>query len=517
MSTHHVFTTQYASSIVSTLHCPDRVIFKGYLPFFRDGDLHNLADYGLRIRRMDFLKYLEERSDELIAHAKRSAEETGATYRFVTGPHSKEELVRAEIVQRKLTEGLVMVLCVMETCRGVKLKHGKNRPTLAFTNRPQRVVYYYYLDAEFGLMHVRIQTFFPYVVSVYVNGHDWVARQMAKKGLKFQQTDNAFTQLDDPRQAQRLADRFVRLNWVKVLDRFVRRVHPVLQQPWLRGHSYYWVIDQAEYSTDVLFRDRPALQAIFPQLVEHALLQFSADDVLKFLGRKLVPQFDGEVLTLVRHQRVPGTRVKHRMKGNWLKMYDKFGVILRIETVIHQAREFHVRKRCRRQGKRVTRWCPMTKGVSNFYRYREVSRAANERYLNALANAPVSARTTTTQDLDRLSRPVRYKKRQRRGLNLMQEEEQRLFLAVLLGNNRINGFRNRDVTDRLFAATKDPAVHRRRMHRTTRLLQLLRAHRLIRKVPRSQRYQITVLGDRYMTTAIRIRVKEFPKETPCAA
>jgi len=69
---------------------------------------------------------------------------------------------------------------------------------LIFTRRPQRVLYYYWLDANFGLMYLRLQTYFPYTMQVYVNGHDWLARQMTHWGLGFVQHDNAFVELDHP-------------------------------------------------------------------------------------------------------------------------------------------------------------------------------------------------------------------------------------------------------------------------------------------------------------------------------
>ena len=515
MPTISSFTKKFADAIVSVLGCHDRVIFKGYLPFFKDNQLNCLADYELRLRRKDFVPFLEERSEELVEHAKNVAAQAQAPYQFLQGQHNKEQIVRAEIQKRQLKEGLVAVLCVMETCRGVKLRSGKDRPQLVFTSRPQRAVYFYYLDPEFGLMHVRVQTFFPYTVQVYVNGHDWLARQMQHKQLGFTQLDNAFTQLDHPEKAQRLADRFPQLNWVKILDRFARLVNPLLKQKWLNRASYYWVIDQAEYSTDVLFRSRDDLRAIYQRLIDHSLLHFSADDVLRFLGRRLCPQFDGEVLTLCRKQREPGTRVKHRMKGNWLKMYDKFGLILRVETVINQPREFHVRRRRTRKGVAKMMWCPMNKGVSNFHRYLEVARASNQRYLDALS--VVDAPPILARELDRLSQPVTDHGRQRRGLNIMKTEEQRLFLAVLCGHNRVNGFRNRDVLLALYGTGRDPAERRRQMQRTSRQLRLLRAHGLIKKVPRAHRYHVTDKGEVFMTAAVRIRAKEFPQELPSAA
>ena len=84
-------------------------------------------------------------------------------------------------------------------------------------------------------------------------------------------------------------------------------------------------------------------------------------------------------------RRVGGSRIKHRVQQNWLKMYDKAGLVLRIETVINNPGEFRVRKQVLRDGKQRTEWVQLRKGVAYLFRYREVSLQANARYLDALA------------------------------------------------------------------------------------------------------------------------------------
>src|SRR5260370_4726624 len=103
-------------------------------------------------------------------------------------------------------------------------------------------------------------------------------------------------------------------------------------------------MDQAEYATDVLFAEASALAEFYPRLVEHARACLSAEDVLKFLGRKLHANFQGEVQPHV-GRRVEAVRVKHAMKANKLKMYDKAGLVLRIETTINDPTEFRARRR----------------------------------------------------------------------------------------------------------------------------------------------------------------------------
>jgi hypothetical protein len=365
-------------------------------------------------------------------------------------------------------------------------------------------------------MHVRLQTWFPFTIQVYVNGHEWLARQLAHKRLGFVQHDNAFTQLDHPVAAQRLADRFPKLPWVKILQRWAGQVNPLLREPWLGKADYYWVIDQAEYSTDVLFQSRAKLAQLYPRLLDHALLHFSAQDILTFLGRRLHPCFDGEVLTDCKKDRLPGARIKHRVKNNWLKMYDKFGQVLRIETVINQPREFKVR-RCRlRNGRRRMLWCPMNKGVANFYQYHAVAHAANQRYLDALA--VVDFPCATAKQLERVCRPAKFHDRRRRGLNLLHPEEQRWFRAVLRGDWHLHGFRNRDLTRELFGPGPISAEDkRRRTVKVCRYLQLLRAHGLLAKIPHSNRYRVTAKGEALLCSAIYVRFGVFPNALDAVA
>jgi hypothetical protein len=505
------FLVKFASSIIAVLSCHDRVIFKGHLPFGDEAHLNRFVDRVLGIKRKDFLPFLEGKADLLVNHAKDLAAQQGAPYIYLQGRQRKDDLVQQQIRARRLHDGLVCVLCCQETCRTVKLRYGQGRPRLVFTCRPQRVLYFYFLDPQFGLRHVRVQTWFPFTTQVYVNGHDWLARQLHEAGVGFVQHDNAFTQLDDPVRAQALADRFPRLRWVQVLDRWVRQVNPLLGETWLRGQGYYWVLDQVEYSTDVLFQDRPALADLYPRLLDHACLHFSAQDILSFLGRRLHPRFDGEVLTDCKKDRWPGARIKHRVKNNWLKMYDKFGQVLRIETVINNPREFKVRRRVERQGRSQMAWCPMNKGVANFYHFHAVARAANDRYLRALA--VVDRPQASAKILNRVHQPARLGPRRRRGLNLLRVQEQNLFRAVLRGEHHVNGFRNRDIQAVLFPArVQGVAEQRRRTAHVSRLLHLLRAHGLIAKIPHAHRYRVTTRGEAVMSAAIYARCKVFPKE-----
>jgi hypothetical protein len=515
MKTLSRFVTKFTSLIVAVLSCFDRVMFKGYLPFTNGPALEGFVDYVLKIRRCDFMDFAEEQSEAMVNHAKQLAEKAGVEYRFLKGHHRKDKLVDEILRERPIVEGLICVLCCMETCPSFKLIYGKGRPRLVNARRPQRVLYFYFLDPGLGLIHVRLTTWFPFTVQVYVNGHSWLAQQMLAKKLGFNLRDNAFTALEDPEAAQKLADSFATLNWTKILDRLVRQVNPLMKERWFRGLSYYWVVDQAEYATDLIFTSREALAGLYSRLLDHAAVNFSAKDILSFLGRRFHPRFEGEVLTNCQKGRWPGARIKHRMKNNWLKMYDKFGWILRIETVINDPREFRVRRLRTREGRRHMVWCPMNKGVINLYRYREVSLAANRRYLDALA--VVDDPTPAYQQVAELTEPVMVSGRSHAGFNPASAEEVRLFQAVLDGDHVLRGFRNGDIRAALYETTEDDHESRRQSHAVGRMLKRLHVRGLIVKVPHTHRWHVSDKGHRVLGAVVRLYHDGIPAALAHAA
>jgi len=166
MKTLSRFVTKFTSLIVAVLSCFDRVIFKGYLPITHGPALEGFVDHVLRIRRKDFMAFAEEQSETVVEHAKRLAQEAGAEYRFLQGKVRKDKLVDKILRQRPIFEGLICVLCCMECCPSFQLVSGKDRPRLVNQRQQQRVLYFYFLDPELGLIYIRLTTWFPLTVQV---------------------------------------------------------------------------------------------------------------------------------------------------------------------------------------------------------------------------------------------------------------------------------------------------------------------------------------------------------------
>lgn len=448
-------------------------------------------------------------AEQLKAHARAMAAQAGRPYRHLPSHERMEENARVLAERDRITDGLVCVYGAMETCRTFRVRYGDQGPKVSPDRRVCLVVYFYFLDREFGLMHVKIQTWFPFTVQVYVNGHEYLARKLAQEAIGFQKVDNAFIELADLERAGQCARGFWRRDWPKLLDCLARRVNPLMAD-WLAGQNYYWVINEAEFSTDVLFADRSALASLRPALYEHAAICLGAQQVMTFLGRKYRETFQGEVRTKW-HRREPGAAVKHWVKSNAIKMYDKAGVVLRIETVINDPGEFRVhRSRLKQDGTEEVGWFEMSKGVANLYRYAQVAQQANERYLEALA--VVNDLGIGQRELDQRCAPVFFQGRRRRGLQPLGRDDQALFQAAMRGEHAVRGFRNGELAERLFGPRpKDPRERRQRCGRVSRRISLLRAHGLVAKVPRSRRYRVTRSGHRFMSTAIQVRTKLFAR------
>jgi len=513
------FIAKHRQKINGILECFDRVIIRGHLPmaglgYFSTWLYSKRITLNLKDPPKGWWRFKEAAfwfAEKIKAHAHALAAKAGRPYEHLPSHDERmEDKARALAEKDGISDGLVCVYGSMETCRTFRVRFSEQGPKVKKDQRVSLVIYFYYMDREFGLMHVKIQTWFPFTVQVYVNGHEWLARKLRGKGIDFRKVDNAFVWLPEVQRAQACTRGFWRRDWPKFLDRLAARVNPFLGD-WLAGQNYYWVIDQAEFSTDVLFADKTALASLRPQLYEHAALCFGAEQVMTFLGRKYRQTFQGAVHTRW-HRREPGAAVKHWIKRNALKMYDKDGTVLRIETVINDPREFFVH-RCRHKedGTEVMGWYPMAKGVANIYRYAQVSQKANERYLEALA--VVTDLGVGQRELERRCAPVLYEGRRRRALQPLGRDDQALFQAALRGEYAVRGFRNGELAQRLFGGLpNDPVERRRQCGRVSRRINLLRAHGLVAKFPRCRRYRVTHAGQRFMSAAVYLRAKFFPQE-----
>ena len=444
-----------------------------------------------------FGDYSHALSQQVRAASLLTAEQAGRRVMHLNGPSiCKEDQARQIAKEDGIREGLVAVLTAVEPCWSYNIQSdGKGKLELVHAYRKCQHLYHYLIHPVFGFMHMRLQTWLPFNLSVCINGREWLSRQMDAAGIAYRRVDNCFTHVADLQRAQALMNEQVRFDYAKTLGALAATVNPA-HGPIVGAYDipYYWSLDESEWASDVMFRSPGQLQALYPSLTRHAIESFSSPSVMRFLGRRAPASgnvngnFAGEVLSEYK-RRPEGVCVKHRVNRNSIKMYDKAASVLRTETTLNNMRDIKAPRRIK--GKTVYR--PMRKGVADMPRRAEVSQASNKRYLEALAAvaAPTPLKTLT----DKLSDRVKWKGQMVRGLNLLGAQDAGLLDAIGRGEFLINGLRNRDLQGLLFGeATDDAREQRRRSGQVTRKLRMLRAHGLAQKVPHTHRYQVTEKG-----------------------
>jgi hypothetical protein len=361
-------------------------------------------------------------------------------------------------------------------------------------------LYFYFLDRDFGLMHVRLQTWLPLTIQIYVNVREWLARQLATADVAAVADGNAVIP-DDVPQAQAIADRLLTLAWEPWLTRYAHMINPWIGRRDGLFRGYYWSVRESEFATDVIFATPADLHAVYPRLMHHAMEHFTTGDVLRFLGRTRPGEFRGEAHSTLVH-RAEGVRIRHWIDENSIKMYDKAGRLLRVEMTLNNPDRFKVLRR--RPSDRRLDWLPLRRGIADMRRRAELGRAANARYLDALS--VVGEPTPSHRLLDSVSERVLQHGRVYRALRPICPHEAPLLHTIFRGEFRLHGFTNGDMRMALAPdAAADPVRCRRLSARLTRQLRLLRAHHLIKKVPGTHVYRMTKRGEAVISTAIRFR------------
>jgi hypothetical protein len=285
------FIERHADKIRGTLSCFDRVLFRGYLPIMSGAAMAQFLK-SRDVRRESLKPFLLEQASRLKSHAQTVCMRTDRPLEYLSQPARKDDIARKIAERDGVTEGLVCVLSVVEPCRTFSLVWNGRSPYVQSTKRKCLHLYYYFLDRDLGLIHVKLQTWFPFRIQVYLNGHQWLARKLEQHGIKYMKVDNAFVNLADFEAAQKSADDFERVDWIQVLGQYANRVNPLLHEV-LEPMQYYWVTAQSEYSTDIMFRKRADLEELMPRLCQYSSLYFGASDIMTFLGRKLTGCFQG--------------------------------------------------------------------------------------------------------------------------------------------------------------------------------------------------------------------------------
>ena len=353
-----LLTERHAAQIAGVLGCWDRILVFGTLPKICFAGRMTSFLYERNIRIFDYPKFAEPFRNRIRENAEKMAAEAGIEIEFIRKRNfRKEDRVKEILASRGEQSGLVCIFSAMEPCSTYKPWHDKQTGKTYLVPDDGKCLhyYFYFVDEELGLCHVRVPTWLPCRLQICFNGHNWLAGRLRKLSIDYRMADNAFSQIADWQRAQRISNGWEAKRIHARLDEFARRCCPIYRD---FASGYHWSVDQCEYATDIVFRRQADLQAIYENLARTAIHTVKPDNIATFLGRKLNPQFKGEMGNRF-NIRIEGTRIKHTMGPVSIKLYDKFGLILRIETTVNDLTFFkHYREVEQRNGESTMKFAP---------------------------------------------------------------------------------------------------------------------------------------------------------------
>ncbi|MCP4985093.1 MAG: MarR family transcriptional regulator [Colwellia sp.] len=491
-----LLTEKYGTEMYGVLNCYDRVVISGNLQplCYAQGMTGYL--YAQNMLIFDYpTKFAEPLRDAIKENAEALAKEKGLKIEFIRKRKAfrKEKRIKKIIKERGDQPGLVHIFSAMEQCQAYRPWHDKNtgKTYVKMSSSKCLHYYFYFIDPDYGLCYLRVPTWSPFRLQFYFNGHNALAAQLKKAGIAFEQADNTFLHIADFDKANELSAELDTEALHHKLDQLAQQYCPVVQKLELQ---YHWSIMQAEYATDLVFKNKSTLQTFYPTLLETLIQAVKPADIAIFLGRKLHGNYQDEMGNRF-NNRWLGSRIKHQMGPVSIKMYDKFNIVLRIETTVNNVSFFkQYRQVQHRDGTISSKYAPMKKTIYSLSPLTETIQAIHTRYLKFISDIDTPA--TGLDKLHQVTDTQYHNDRRYKGFNLLAEEDSSLLRLLLQGQFVITGFSNKDVRQHL---------PEKNSGQVTRLFKRLRVHGLIKRAGNCYRYYLSDFGRHVATTALKLR------------
>ncbi len=204
-----LLTTSYQKKIEGELSCFDRMIFTGTLPTVCYAQGMTSYLYSTKIRIFDYPQFAEPFKAQIRNNAEQIAKSNGIEIEYVAKSYlRKEDLVKKVLDKRGTQTGLVHILSAMESCSSYKPWHDKRSGKTFLKGSMSKCLhyYFYFIDPYLGYGYIRVPTWCPFKLQVYINGHNILANELKKQDIKFSMIDNAFDYIEDFSKAQEICD-----------------------------------------------------------------------------------------------------------------------------------------------------------------------------------------------------------------------------------------------------------------------------------------------------------------------
>lgn len=487
--------TRCLDELKGHLRCFDRVIMHGTLIDVAHPGALLVTMNAAGFQPKDLARFAQPITHQVREHIIKLARERGVEIEMVMRKNFRQEDRVAEILKSRGTgPGLVHIFAVKESAQVYDTRHARADGYAQVIVRSGACIHYYlyWIHPRLGLIHVRVPTWLPLRLQVYFNGHNWLARKLDAAGIGYELTDNALSQCDDWKAAQELADDMDPRQLHAELKELTRQCCPVTAR---FPNGYHWCLTQIEYAHDLVFKSAARLDMLFEELARQALLAIRAEDVARFLGKRLPMGHDTQVNSHL-GRRYAGFRLKHSFGPASVKLYNKPGGILRLEMTTYDVSFFkHYRQVVHQDGSRQHQLATMKKSIYSLSDLAQLMGSGIRRYSQWLAG--LVEHTAGHREVRRLTRAEHDAQgRSYRGFNPFLPEDETVLQLLIRGEHALLGVTARRLRRLL------PQWSRGRI---SRLLKRLRLHGLLRKVGATYTYHLTSLAHRVVTAVLHLK------------
>ena len=495
MSKKMLITEKHTTEIQGILSCYDRVIVNGTAGTFGYSGGMTSFFYEKGYRIFDFANIFTPITESIKQNAEKVAKENSVEIEYIrkTGAFRKEDRIAEIIAERGTHEGLVHIFSALEQSNTYSPWHDKSTGKTYFKNIQTKCLhyYFYFIDQELGLCFVKVPTIAPFRITIYFNGHNLLETKLKKVNIEFEKTDNAFTYISDFSEAQKISDNIKVEDIHKAFDIFTSRYCPLPPEWELRWN---YTIQQIEYAMDIVFKNSEILKPIYDNIIKTAMHTVTPDDIANFLGKRFSVLFEGEAGSRY-NKRILGTRIKHQMGEVSVKIYDKFGFILRIEVTSNDVSKFKTyRKVNKKDGTTETKNASVKKSIYSLFVLTQIFKSAAMRYLEFISS--FDDPSDGLKKLNKVVDPVKENNRNYKGFNFFSAEDEKILVSISDGKFTIKGITNKEL--RRMMPEKSSG-------QLSRILKRLRLHGLIKKVGKTYKYYMTALGRQIIVAGLKFK------------
>jgi len=467
------------------LACFDRIYLNLRLPL-----LCSLGGTSLFIRKVlgekiPLVSAFKPFRDQFVQSIEAFAKDNDLEIHRFTKQESKEEIARQHLEARSSrSPGVYFIGKAQEKVSVVQGGSTKNKTTggwwyqLRWGKVMANQYYFYIWDENWGTIFIKFSSYAPFAGRAYLNGHEYVKRQLEKEGIPFEALDNGVKSCADPKKAQQIANNLSAAKIENMIRDWLKIIPTPIDRLTRRARTRYEIsMLQVEYALTQVWKKAQSGRQFFEQAIRENL-DLGRPERVGLIFKKRITKRSKQKRFMTRVMQYGTIPVYHiYYKFNKLKQYFKEAISLRTELTINNPRDFGVGK---------------TLNGRNLRGLRKVGEATINRLLRieTLSHDP----SVSGEKLRALETPAEVGKGKRASALPRSNTRVQALMNALIGCHLIcGGFRNRDLKSRVaqLLGKDETELSTGQMSYD---LRRLKGHGLVSKVEGSHRYEVTTEG-----------------------